>query len=339
MKMKTFVFYILVVLSANLGAQIPGEKVSAIFVDEFGRQWLGTDNGLVVKTGDSYTAYYTNPDVPGTVTGIELQHATEGKVVWVSTTKGLCRFGYSKKAISAATFFGKDKTGFDSEVINGLTFDKNNSGIFATPTAVGIVIKEKWKSYAELPDVYDNHFTSANVKGDTIYVGTKGEGVGRLVHSVDGYTGASSLVRPWSSLVSDNITCIFIDSKGNRWYGTDKGLSRHSKSDAKQGWDFSLTDKLPDSYITCITEDKSGNLWIGTKGGMVVLNPSLEIKTIYTISDGLLSNVINAVAADKEGTIWAGTDSGVTQFRDGVVSNIKTSDYTRNFINLLNSEQ
>ena len=337
--MKICVFCLLLLVSVNIRAQVLGEKVNAIFIDEYNRLWLGTDNGLVVETGSSYKAFYTNPDVPGTVTDIKPQNTHEGRIIWVGTTKGLCRVEYTEESVTSCTFFGKEETNLTSDSVNAIAFDKNNTGVFATPSSVGVLEKKVWRNFTELPDVYDNHFTSANVKGDTVYIGTKGEGVGRLVNSVDGYTGASSLVRPWSSLVSDNITCIFIDSKGNRWYGTDKGLSRHSKNDAKQGWDFSLTVKLPDSYTTCMAEDKSGNLWIGTRGGMVVLNPSLEIKIIYTISDGLLSNVINAVAVDKEGTIWAGTDSGVTQFRDGVVSNIKISDQATNFINLLNLEQ
>lgn len=330
--MRILILCLLATFTNNIIAQNPGDKILSIFVDEYGHQWFGTDNGLLLKTDVTYKAYFTAPGIPGTVTQIEQQTTQEGTVMWISTINRLCRVSYSSDGITSSTLFNKDTTKFESDIITAIAFDNKNSGIFATTAGIGIFARNVWNYIIDVPDVSKNRFTSAKAKGDTIYIGTKGEGVARLVNTVDGYTGASSLVSPWSSLAGNNVTCIFIDSKGNRWYGSDQGLARHTKIDAKEGWDFLLADKLQNKNITCMAEDKAGNLWIGTKGGLVVLNPSLVIQTTYTVNNGLPSDMINAIFIEKDGSMWIGTDLGVAHLKGTLFSNIKTSEYTKDFI-------
>jgi signal transduction histidine kinase/ligand-binding sensor domain-containing protein len=65
------------------------------------------------------------------------------------------------------------------------------------------------------------------------------------------------------------ITCIFQDSRGYIWLGTQNGLNKFN------GYSFEIYTYKPDdsttisnNWIYGITEDRQGNLWIGTKGGL-----------------------------------------------------------------------
>lgn len=65
------------------------------------------------------------------------------------------------------------------------------------------------------------------------------------------------------------VNCIFQDSRGFMWFGTQNGLNRFD------GYSFEVfiykpndTTSISNNWIYSITEDKQGNLWIGTKGGL-----------------------------------------------------------------------
>ena len=332
-KRVLLLMFILLLYLEQIYAQRPGDKVLSVFVDEFDHQWFGTDKGLLRKCGDIWKPYNTQPGSPGIVNDIELQN-TEPAVIWIGTNTGIIKVNYSADAIRSATFYNSSVTSFKSDNINAITFDNKSAVYFSTPAGIGVFVNAVWKFYTRLFEVFRNEFTSAKAKGDTIYFGTKGEGVARITRYLDGYTGASAYVTPWSALPGDSITCIFFDSKGHQWYGTNKGISRHIRSAAKEGWDFSLTDELPNKHVTAIAEDKQGNLWIGTMGGLVKLSPGLNIINTWFVSSGLPSDVVNDIFIEKDQTVWIGTDLGASHFNGSVFSNIRTSDFAKDFIDL-----
>jgi ligand-binding sensor domain-containing protein len=142
-------------------------------------------------------------------------------------------------------------------------------------------------------------------------------------------------VAPWSGLAGDNIICVFVDSKGHRLFGTDKGLTSHSKFDAKEGWNETFTGKLPDRYVSSIAEDKEGNIWVGTHGGVVCFrNGSSESVAKWTVAEGLPSGIINDIFIDRDGHLWIGTDIGASHFDGSKFENFRTSDYATNFTDI-----
>ncbi len=65
------------------------------------------------------------------------------------------------------------------------------------------------------------------------------------------------------------VNCVYQDSRGLIWIGTQNGLNRFN------GYDFTVflynpddTCSISNNWIYAITEDGNGNLWIGTKGGL-----------------------------------------------------------------------
>jgi ligand-binding sensor domain-containing protein len=159
-----------------------------------------------------------------------------------------------------------------------------------------------------------------------------GEGVARIVKNVDAYTGASSLMAPWSALPGNDITCIFVDSKGYRWFGSDYGLSRHSGPEAKEGWDESYAKYLPDPRVSSIAEDRNGNIWIGTFGGLVRFTRGEKGNlSVWTVEKGLPSNTILDIFITQQGSLWIGTDRGAACFDGSGFSVLKTSDQAKAF--------
>jgi len=324
-------FFLLLFITSILNAQKPGDKVHSVFVDEYGCQWFGTDKGLVRKCGETWEAYPVQPDSPGIVNDIEHQSSPSGSVLWIGTMNGIIRITYSAHSVISASRYCSKTNSFLSDIINRITFDKYASCFFATPSGIGILAEATWKFITKITDITENKITSAMASGDTIFFGTTGEGVARLVRSVDGYSGATSFMAPWSALAGDNITCVFIDSKGHQWFGSDKGLSCHSKFDAKEGWDESYTEKLPDKYVTALAEDKAGNIWVGTHGGLVRFGKGQPEVSIWTVADGLPSAIINDLFIDKDGSLWIGTNLGAAHFNGSGFSNFRTSDFAKDF--------
>ncbi|MBW6501923.1 MAG: response regulator [Bacteroidales bacterium] len=118
--------------------------------------------------------------------------------------------------------------------------------------------------------------------------------------------------------LSDNwIKCIFKDSRGFVWFGTNNGLNRFD------GYRFeifknSISDSttIADNVINVITEDKKGNLWIGTRSGISVLNTdTYKFERVNLVSSlPLLCQdiaYITAMASDGGGNILIGTHHGL----------------------------
>ncbi len=106
-----------------------------------------------------------------------------------------------------------------------------------------------------------------------------------------------------NGLPQATIYCIFQDSRGYLWFGTEG--SGACKYDGKS---FHIIDKssgLAGNIVRSIIEDKSNRLWFGTDAGISVYDGNKFI----TIDEqkGLSSNTVVTLFIDKSGNLWAGT--------------------------------
>jgi signal transduction histidine kinase/ligand-binding sensor domain-containing protein/DNA-binding response OmpR family regulator len=80
-----------------------------------------------------------------------------------------------------------------------------------------------------------------------------------------------------TSLRHDLINCLFVDSRGTLWVGTDQGgVSKYNKE--KDQFINYLSDpndttSILNNRITAITEDRKGNMWIASYFGLNLLKP------------------------------------------------------------------
>lgn len=155
-------------------------------------------------------------------------------------------------------------------------------------------------------------------------------------------------------LSNANIKCIFQDSYGFLWFGTQGGGI--SKFDGKKFITYDKQDGLIGNDVICITEDENKAIWIGTVDGISKydrktftnynINNGLKENKVFHIfcdgsktwistfgggiailenekftylntSNGLSSDKIFSVFKDKKGTYWIGTSKGGINLYNG----------------------
>lgn len=115
-------------------------------------------------------------------------------------------------------------------------------------------------------------------------------------------------------LAHNTVECIFKDSEGFVWIGTQYGLNQfngYSLKTFRKNYNDSTT--ISGNRISAIVEDAYGNLWIGTSHGLNLFHRDVEKFTRY-----YEKNEIGKLASDNittlkniEGKLWVGTDKGL----------------------------
>lgn len=108
-------------------------------------------------------------------------------------------------------------------------------------------------------------------------------------------------------LCSNFISCIFQDSRGFLWVGTDDGLNRYDGYQFKQyRHEESNPQSLLQSNTLQVVEDRQGHIWVLCTSGLSEIDP--ETNTIETYLDTLCQGRINtnpaSMVIDKDDIIW-----------------------------------
>ena len=138
-----------------------------------------------------------------------------------------------------------------------------------------------------------------------------------------------------SGLASDYILSIAVDAEGNKWFGTNNGVSKFDG----QNWTTYDTSNsgLANNDVNAIAIDAEGNKWFGTHSGVSKFDGT-DWTTYNDSTPGLLSNIISAIAIDNSGNVWVGTSwHGVSKFdgTDWTSYNTSNSDLTDDEINAI----
>lgn len=98
-----------------------------------------------------------------------------------------------------------------------------------------------------------------------------------------------------------SVRCLYQDSKGYLWVGTNAGLYRYNTVELKN-FDMSTNSNLKflSNTINDIDEDLDGNIVVATESGAGLINPLSNSKKIITLND----EYIQAVEVSKAGDIW-----------------------------------
>jgi signal transduction histidine kinase/ligand-binding sensor domain-containing protein len=115
-----------------------------------------------------------------------------------------------------------------------------------------------------------------------------------------------------------SVYCIYQDSKGFMWFGTEDGLNKYDgQSITVYG---ATTDQhyiLANKWIEEIYEDKTGMIWLGSRGGLTKYNPRKGVFTTLHYnpeSPSTLSNdTVTAIATDLQNEVWVGTFQGLNR--------------------------
>jgi len=117
-------------------------------------------------------------------------------------------------------------------------------------------------------------------------------------------------------LSDNNIRCLYFDSHGFLWIGTNEGLNRfdgeeffHYKKGS--GERFSLSGNV----ITDVIEDEETNLWIATRdGGICHLNRNsgeVFVPKLYNDSLRVFISLVNSLCIGNDGLLYVATGNGL----------------------------
>lgn len=116
-------------------------------------------------------------------------------------------------------------------------------------------------------------------------------------------------------LGQSTVNCIFEDSRGYMWFGTqDGGVTRFDGVEMKN---FTTKDGMASNDITCIAEDMNGNLWFGaTAGGIAVYDG----KKIFSVDGNRLQNtIVYSISFDKDNIGWVATCDGLYTIKNNQI--------------------
>lgn len=133
--------------------------------------------------------------------------------------------------------------------------------------------------------------------------------------------GGIKKVGTGDGLPVNSINCLFRDSDGTLWLGTQTGLIRYQPREKEKFKVFTLpvTENgagSSDNNIVSINQS-NGHYWLATSMGLVKFDGE-KVSKRYTTREGLIDNEAAAAASlyrDSRGHIWFGTYGGVTEYR------------------------
>lgn len=82
-----------------------------------------------------------------------------------------------------------------------------------------------------------------------------------------------------NGLPSNEVYCVFQDSKGYMWFGTDRGLVKY---DGYNFLTYTTLDGLKDNVVLAVNEDDNGNIWYSCLNNLHLgyITPDMEFDTI-----------------------------------------------------------
>ncbi|MBI9063628.1 MAG: response regulator [Marinilabiliaceae bacterium] len=120
--------------------------------------------------------------------------------------------------------------------------------------------------------------------------------------------------------IGDVIYCLFEDSFGKLWIGTEKnGLCTYdaqTKSVKKYTYNTKDPSSISSNTIYCIFEDHQFRLWIGTFGGGLnqYIREQDQFANFTSTSHQLPSDFIYGIQESRYGNLWVATGKGLARF-------------------------
>ena len=124
-------------------------------------------------------------------------------------------------------------------------------------------------------------------------------------------------------LLSNEIKCIYQDTKGRIWIGTSGGgLSMCTPDNSYKNLEFKHYDTnngLVNNMVQAIAEDRQGKLWIATEYGISRFTPETQafenfFSSAYTLGDVYSDN---SSCVSKDGSLLFGTNYGLLVINPG----------------------
>lgn len=240
--------------------------------------------------------------------------------IWIATENGLN--SYDSKTNTVRQYF-KSNSKLKSDFINCLFVDSSGDIWIGGEKGLAKYDREKndfetWQYDPMNPNTLSNNriFSISETNNNVLILGTNSG-----VCNLDIKTGK---VFRYNQDKSNKIeyslsSCIFTDSKGKIWRGTDGGkcVDRYDPS-TETIRHFTDYTYEPQSYKGDVTnfvfEDSKGIIWIGSDKGLNKFDSIKQNFKLYNIDNGFPSNNIFGMLEDDNGIFWVSTSIGLVKF-------------------------
>ncbi|MCU0286980.1 MAG: hypothetical protein MUF15_11345, partial [Acidobacteria bacterium] len=295
---------------------LPSNLIITIVQTPDGYIWFGTSKGLVRFDGIKFSAFQfiqgkENEQLKNSNLNIDILLVDREKNLWIGSNAGLTRCRLQTGEFK--TFTHND--GLPKDHIRFLKEDREgNLWISFFNGYLGCYTNNKFTLFNESHglDKYKINTIIENQEG-ILLLGTRENG---LLEFREG----KFLQVPAVGLDSSYIITMYEDRAGDRWIGTNKGLSRTTVTG--KNYKYTTGDGLADDYITDIMEDSDGNLWVGTVKGLTRIQKTTPDTLVFDCV--LKPFTIMCLLEDNEKNVWVGTyDSGIQCLKN---NNFRTFD-------------
>lgn len=281
---------------------LSSRHIRAIIQDNAGNFWFGTSGGGVCNyLGRQFTSFNTENGIRGKL--VYAIYKDKKDRTWIGTDKGVSQhkggkwfnFGFAE--------------GFADIQCKAITGDEYNN-VFLGTEGNGLFW---WKDsvFTKLENCQTAHVRSLLYAGNkTLWIATAGLGIYQLNYANEAKEWKHFTID--NGLLSNRITALLKDSKGNIWYATEKNGAGLLSNEGKVIRSFTVNNGLKSNEITSITEDKKGNIWLGTLGSGVECYDRQSGKiNHFSYEDGLTSAIAYLVAFDDFGNLIIGSEKGL----------------------------
>lgn len=298
----------------NLSGSIGSNFIQCVFEDHKRNLWIGTEDNGVSVLRRSHETHYAN----------KFQHyevnpgENENRVYFIDET------------------MTPKSSKYPSVIWLGLSYPLNLTSL--NPITMEPIPQPNI--------VFETGFVFAiEAQNDSVlWVGTYGNGLWRFRLNHDGVITDFKNFTPddntESKITSYIIRSLFLDSRGNMWIGTDKGLNRITEKELKKEQPVFQTfvkgegsKNLSHDYILQIYESINGTIWMGTMGGGLIGYTEEEAGDDFSFSslrekDGLPNNVIKTILEDNKANLWLSTNNGLSRYNpfNGDIINYDVED-------------
>lgn len=313
--------------------------VTSILQDSKGFMWFGTNDGLNMYDGYTFTVFRQD-STRNSLSNNRINHILEDsrENIWIATGEGLNKFDRKTRQFTAYKENPQDPGSISSNSI--YTIEEDSQGNLW----IGLSVNHESNAGLSLFNPEKESFTTyylsnQELKDESIYnvrdifedsrknlwVGTENAGLFLFDRDTKEFHAYPQINKDGMA-AGLKIMAIIEDHNHNLWIGTrDSGMSlfnRETGEFTSYRHDPNNPNSLPKDAVLSLAEVKDGSLWVGTEnGGLSIFNPELgtfnNIKQNITNSSGLNSSSVYSIYPDLKGDVWLGTFSGgINHFND-----------------------
>jgi len=280
---------------------LSNNTILSFLVDRSGILWVGTKSGLhkYDKLNSLFKQYF--------IKDIIWCFSIKDNCLLVGTeNNGLLKYKYNTNLSKWSLPSIQNKLTIPDKVMS-ICYDSNSNFIIGTDKGIYShnIATNNYKKYS----ILSKEFITKIIKTDSIFIAGSKNGI--YLFNNENILAHFDVNN--SSLLTNNISTLFKDSKNRIWIGTNGGgVYLKEKNSLKLKVFTHQTDSfsLSDNTIRTINEDSQKNIWIGTDNGLNKFIEKSNLFISYNKNNGLPVNVIYSIVCSDDG-LWLSTLNGI----------------------------